>query len=350
MHKHRKNTALILLAAVILILFTGCGENAAAEAGTEIPAEADGSVSAGWAELPDEESLPEEFRYTFRPHVLSGGYAEIYGESFREEYFAFCDAVLSGSSSFPCSSRERFFRFLSVSNYCFPLAGAVVDRDRSTVAQGVCTLAYLYDEPELKEKISSFREKVTEVISAAVPYDEPDPVKAMELYTAVARKDTYDYETTLDDSLSLGSFRAVMEDTGICQEIAGEYIYYLLQVGIEAIPCSGLSADKSMAHDWALAELDGKWYHIDPTFAVNYPDALFFFGMDDVQRSYYGDLPADGFTYADSDLPDPSRYAAGDRRFEKYWLAESYTIDHARGKISVTIRETGEEMEYDLAG
>ena len=123
-----------------------------------------------------------------------------------------------------------------------------------------------------------------------------------------------------------------------------------MQVGIEAIPCSGLSADKSMAHDWALAELDGKWYHIDPTFAVNYPDALFFFGLDDVQRAYYGDLPADGFTYADSDLPDPSRYAAGDRQFEKYWLAESYTIDHARGKISVTIRETGEEMEYDIAG
>ena len=145
MHKHRKNTALILLAAVILILFTGCGGSAAAET--------DGSVSAGWAELPDEESLPEEFRYTFRPHVLSGGYAEIYGESFREEYFAFCDAVLSGSSSFPCSSGERFFRFLSVSNYCFPLAGAVVDRDRSTVAQGVCTLAYnmTFEKTRIKE-------------------------------------------------------------------------------------------------------------------------------------------------------------------------------------------------------
>ena len=350
MHKHGKKTALILLAAVILTLFTGCGGNAAAETETEIPADTDGSVSADGSGLPDEGTLPEGFRYTFRPHVLSEGYAEIYGESFREEYFAFCDAVLSGSSSFPCSSGERFFRFLSVSNYCFPLAEAVVDRDRSSVAQGVCTLAYLYEEPELKEKIAAFRKKVTEVISAAVPYDEPDPVKAMELYTAVARKDTYDYETTLDDSLSLGSFRAVMEDTGICQEIAGEYIYYLLQVGIEAIPCSGLSADKSMAHDWALVKLDGHWYHIDPTFAVNYPDALFFFGLDDVQRAYYGDLPADGFTYADSDLPDPPRYAADDRRFEKYWLAERYAIDHARGRISVTIRETGEEMEYDIAG
>ena len=101
MHKHGKKTALILLAAVILTLFTGCGGNAAAETETEIPADTDGSVSADGSGLPDEGTLPERFRYTFRPHVLSEGYAEIYGESFREEYFAFCDAVLSGSSSFP---------------------------------------------------------------------------------------------------------------------------------------------------------------------------------------------------------------------------------------------------------
>ena len=79
---------------------------------------------------------------------------------------------------------------------------------------------------------------MTDVITEAIPFDEPDCIKAMELYTAVAGKDTYDASATLDAFLSIRPYRAIMEDTGICQEIAGEYICYLLQGGINAIPSS----------------------------------------------------------------------------------------------------------------
>ena len=159
--------------------------------------------------------------------------------------------------------------------------------------------------------------------------------------TAVARKTVPDEEYTLEDSLSLSPYRAIIEDTGICQEIAGEYIYYLLQVGIDAIPCGGLSSDQSFAHEWALEKLDGKWYHVDPMFAAGYPDSLFFFGMTDRQREHYGDLPPEGYDYAYSDMLKREDFEASDKRFLDLWLAESYTIDQERQTIHMT--ETRED-------
>ena len=59
-----------------------------------------------------------------------------------------------------------------------------------------------------------------------------------------------------------------MNNIGICQEISGEYIYYLLQIGINATNCSALSRDKSCSHEWTVVELDNHHYHIDPTFSI----------------------------------------------------------------------------------
>ena len=288
----------------------------------------------------------EHFTYTFQPHVISKEYSVIYGEGINKEFFTFCDTILAGQNTFPCSTDERFHQLLSIARTCFPLAEAVIDKDNTHVKNGLCCLAYQSEGAELAEAITSFQSKVTDVITEAIPFDEPDCIKAMELYTAVARKDTYDASTTLDDFLSIKPYRAIMENTGICQEIAGEYIYYLLQVGINAIPCSSLNRDRSEAHEWALVELDGSWYHVDPTYAAQYPDSLFFFGMDDRQREYYGDLPPEWFTYAESDRLDRSQYNAYDRRFVDFWTAETYQLDHTSKTIHVKEINTGEEHDY----
>ena len=288
----------------------------------------------------------ETYQYTFQPHVISKEYSVICGEGINKEFFTFCDTILAGQNTFPCSTDERFHQLLSIARTCFPLAEAVIDKDNTHVKNGLCCLAYQSEGAELKESIASFQSKVTDVITEAIPFDEPDCIKAMELYTAVARKDTYDASTTLDDFLSVRPYRAIMENTGICQEIAGEYIYYLLQVGINAIPCSSLSRDQSEAHEWALVELDGSWYHADPTYAAQYPDSLFFFGMNDKQREYYGDLPPEWFTYAESDRLDRSQYNAYDRRFVDFWTAETYQLDHTSKTIHVKEINTGEEHDY----
>ena len=334
-----KSSIIIGVCFALVMSLTGCaGGNSLGN--TKAPG------SEQESKVKDADTALDHYSYTFQPHVISKEYSLIFGADIEAVFFSFCDTILSCGKTFPCSSDERFHQLLGIARTCFPLAEAVIDKDNIKVENGICYLAYLSEGAELTEAITSFQSKVTDVITEAIPFDEPDCIKAMELYTAVARKDTYDDSTTLDDFLSIKPYRAIMEDTGICQEIAGEYIYYLLQVGINAIPCSSLSRDQSEAHEWVLVDLDGYWYHVDPTLALQYPDSLCFFGMNDKQREYYGDLPPAQFTYAESDRPDRSRYIADDRRFADFWTAESYQIDHKNRTIHVKEINTGEEHEY----
>ena len=337
----KRNCTLILLFVWILLSVSGCKANSDINANNIHSGEHSAEIV-----YVEENTPPDVFVYTFNPNVISEEYKTIFGEEISEEFFSFCDAILKKEKTFSCRSREKFYHLFSISNSCFPLAQELINKEESTVNDGVCHLVYRYNDDKLDELILSFENKVTNVISSAVPYDEPDSIKAMELFTTVANKDTYDDSNTLEDSLKLRSYRPIMEDIGICQEIAAEYIYYLLQVGIDAFPCTSLNSDLSEAHEWAMVKLEGNYYHMDPTYAINYPNSLYFFGLDDIQREYYGDFPKEYYTYAESEAL--SERAAIDRTFEKVWLAEEYEIDHIGRKIVITEINTGKEYEYDF--
>ena len=332
--------------AVLILLFAvaGCSQ------GTGNISDEDASPNAASFSEPDDTANTKEnndgqktqpyelteYVYEFDPHVLSNEYAEVWGADFEQRFYGFCDAVLAGKDTFPCASREEYFRMLSAAASCFPLAPAVIDRNKAEVSDGTGYITYNTDKDRLAEKIAAFKKKVSDVISSAVPYDEDDFIIAMELYTAVTRKDNYD-EDNLDLSSALlwQPYRAITEDVGICQEIAGEYVYYLLQTGINALTCSGLSSDSSFAHTWVLVELDGKYYHMDPTFGIEYKDSLLFFGMDDVHREHFGGLPVENYSYGETELIKGGTHSAASDRFAQLWLAQKYSIEHSERRITI---------------
>lgn len=350
----RNSLCMVLCLSTLILLVSGCGRETAVEPIQSGPAPAASQAAISTPEAPVESPVsqqeqPPAFLYTFDPHVISREYLEVYGPEIEGEFYAFCDAVLAGEDTFPCPSAERCHRLLSIARTCLPIADTLVEQDAVFAENGVGHIVYKVAQSELLDQVRLFREKVTSVITDAIPYAEDDFIKALELLTAVARKDALDEENTLDDILKVTPYRAIMEDTGICQELAGEYIYYLLQVGIDAFPCSALNRDGSEAHEWAMAELDGEYYHMDPTYTASYPDSLFFFGMNDLQREYYGDYPPENFSYSDTDALDSAKYRAESRRFEPLWLAESYTIDHRAGKIILKAIASNEETEFQFA-
>ena len=283
-----------------------------------------------------------EYNYQFNPHVISEEYFLIYGKDIEEIFFSFCDALLDKEKEFKCESKEYFYQLLNISNSCFPIANEIIDKDKTYIENGICYLFYLYDDNELDLIINEFKERIIKIINESIKYDAPDYIKAIELYTTMVNKNKYDYDYTLDDALKIKSYRSIMENIGICQEFSGEYIYYLLQVGINAITCSALNNDKSEAHEWVLIKLEDEYYHIDPTYGINYPDSLFFFGLDDIQREYYGDFSSNSFTYANS---DKIKLEADDRKFVEYWLAKSYEIDYFEKKIIIVDNNTLEKHE-----
>ena len=285
----------------------------------------------------------EAERFTFNPHVIPKEYIQLYGEGTKSAFFALCDAVLAAEDTFPCPNEEIMHRVLGIARTCFPPAAYFTDTEHCYVSDGTAHIAYTVDRSGLVSETGRFCAKVTDTLNAAIPQKTEPYLMAMELLTFLARKNTYAEDTTLDDFLIISPYRAIMEDTGICQELAGEYTYYLLQAGIDAFPCSALNSDHSQAHEWTVAELDGSYYHFDPTLTLDHPDSLFFFGMNDLQRSYYGDFPEENYTFADSDT---FRITADSDRFLPLWLAESYTIDQDTGRITYQEIYSGLTKEY----
>ena len=75
-----------------------------------------------------------------------------------------------------------------------------------------------------------------------------------------------------------------MELSGICQSFASAYAYLCLQCGIDAVPTSGMTEDY-VCHEWALIELDGNYYYVDPTYENgNGGKGLQYFGITSDQR------------------------------------------------------------------
>ena len=321
---------IILILLINLLFLVGCQNNNASNINEEEINEID----------------IKEYEYIFNPHVISKEYLLIYGDDIKNYFFDFCDAILLKKDSFICDTKEKFYQLLMISNSCFPLALELINKDKTYIDNGICHLIYNYDYDELDNKINEFKMKVTNFINDSIKYECPDYIKAMELYTNISNKNKYDYSSTLDNILDLRSYRSIMNNIGICQEIASEYIYYLLQVGINGITCSSLNKDDSEAHEWVLINLDGKYYHIDPTYAINYPNSLFFFALDDIQREYYGDLPISKYSYANSDLLNHEQFKADDRKFEKFWLAKTYEIDYINKIIKIVDNNTEEIKEY----
>ncbi|NLW41783.1 MAG: hypothetical protein GXY89_01455 [Tissierellia bacterium] len=85
---------------------------------------------------------------------------------------------------------------------------------------------------------------------------------------------------------------------GVCNAFGGLFISLSKQVGIESIYIvSNAEADGS-SHGWNLVKIDGNWYHIDPTWAVEDGESreMFFLKGDSFVKQHrswnYGNYPA----------------------------------------------------------
>ena len=347
----------VCLALAMLLPLCGCAWrlDRAPESDGPVPASTREGELAAEVDRPetDDRSAASDrakpFAYAFDPHVISKAYIRVYGEEIEPLFYSFCDAVLAGRDSFPCPSAERLHRLLEIARVCLPVAAFCIRADDVSVKDGVGYLSYSMDRDELLRTVKAFQSKVTGVISGSIPCREEDFIMAAELLRTVAHKDIAAEEdlVSFDNALSVMPYRAIMEDKGICQEIAGEYIYYLLQIGIDATTCSALSSDQEYAHMWAIAELDGAYYHIDPMFTIEYPDSLAFFCLNDDMRSQYGDFPIENFTYAESDAFAAGDFAADSERFKPLWRAESYQIDRENRVLRLKLFDLYAQERYD---
>ena len=279
------------------------------------------------------------YPYSFNPYAYSSIYTLAYGPSVGEEIRGFCDAVLAGEDSFPCTGFDNWLHIDQIKNYLLPFSTYLTVYDpsiesgllyeESRLQDGRYPIFYQVPKEEFLSIVEQFKVRVAELIAQAdLREGDSDLEKALKLYTATSVRIAYDYSGVGPNTV----YRALMGDYGICQEIGPAYAYLLLQVGVDAGVCGGVAKDDSFAHEWTLIKLNGKWYHADATWQLSDPYSLRYFLNDDNDRSE-SNLNVPNFNIGElnelwhSDLP------MEDDSFAELWNARWYTINHKAGYI-----------------
>lgn len=307
-------------------------------------------LSCAFAEGDQAADTKQPGHYRFQPKVCSVYMEEVFGKTMVQAWFDLVDAVMAGKDTFPCPDAHTYDWVMGqFRDKCFPPLTELIDyaynRDRP-VKNGVGSFVYTVPREEAARRIADFASLVEGILNEALQDDYSDFEKALALYEYFAAHYTYDYEAlAVIDScpLWLSSYRVLTGGTGICQEVSVAYAYLLMQAGVEATTMFGQRAYDHERHQWAYVRINGRDYHIDPTYVLNDP-TLRYFMMDDAQREAADEYMREYYTITSNysqDHPHPE-YAAFDRTYSPLWDGQLVKLDHASKTLYYKVYVGGE--------
>lgn len=273
------------------------------------------------AEPTDVPSEPKG-HYAFRPKVCSVYMEEVFGETMCDTWYHLVDAVMAGEDTFACPDQHTYDWVMGqFPRLCFPVLTELIDRawDREhSVVDGVASFTWLVPPEEAAVRIGEFAQQIEGILNDTLEDDYSDFEKALALYKYFSRTYVYDWETFEKKSEAgvdyTTTYRLFKTGMGICSEIAPAYSYLLMQAGVEATVMMGGD------HEWSYVRINGRDYHIDPTYVLTDVDSLSYFMMTDQQRETTGygkDVYVITSNYS-KDNPHPD-YTADDDTYSPLW-------------------------------
>ena len=303
-----------------------------------------------------EEPTAEPERFVFRPKVCSVYLEEIFGETMCETWFNLVDAVMAGENTFACPDKHTYDWVMGqFPNKCFPVFVELIDfaYDRNDpVKDGVGSFTWLVSPEEAAARIAEFAEQIEGILNEVLEPDWSDVEKALALYVYFSRTYEYDWDTYHVDMENQVDYTTTLRlfetGTGICREIAPAYSYLLMQAGVDAATVKG------SLHEWSYVRINGRNYHIDPTYVLSEMDKLIYFMMTDDQRDATG-CSKDNFIYVSNyaqDHPHPD-YKADDDFFAPVWDYRFEKLFPDENRIRCWRYAEGdaqEHFEFDYSG
>lgn len=329
--------AAMCLLALLLAPGTGLGdmERTTADA---IVAPGPGSGEGGALSETAIVSDAPQSHYVFQPKVCSVYMEEVFGKDMCDAWYNLVDAVMAGEDTFACKDQHTYDWMMGqFPEHCLPIMKELIDLawDREhSVINGVASFTYLVPPEEAKARIEGFGQQIEDMLNEIFEDDWSDFEKALALYIYFSDHYVYDYETYMkmyEEYVDYTScYRFFQTGIGICHEISSAYSYLLLQAGVQATTMSGNRAYDEAGHQWSFVRINGKNYHIDPTYALGTGGDLCYFMMTDAQREAE-DCYAPATFYAVShysrENPHPD-YTADDETFRPLWDLSYEAFNH----------------------
>lgn len=281
--------------------------------------------------------------FEFKPVVISTIFRDIMGEDMYEAYCNYVKAIQNGEDSFEVKS-EKAYDWM-IGQFPAQLNPVYFEYTESNYGgafkNGRATFQYKIPKEELAAKEKDFEKLVTDILNENLRDDYSDFEKALALYLYFSNTYTYDYdsyEKMKDDPfMHFSAYRFLTNKTGICSECSTAYSYLLLQSGVDATIAGGNNYSGE-GHGWSYVTINGKYYHIDPTYAMGKPNCLSYFMMTDEQREN-----EDGYKKAKTTIAchykddhNGDKYDANDSFFAPLWGGTLTSWDHKKKIICYT--------------
>ena len=297
-----------------------------------------------------------EGRFVFRPKVCSVYLEELFGRTMCEAWYRLVDAVMAGEDTFACPDQHTYDWVMGqFPERCFPVLTELIDLawDREhSVVDGVAGFTWLVPREEASERIAEFAAQIEGILNDALEENYSDFEKALALYNYFPQHYWYDFDTfeRMDHEYvdEISTIRFFNTGSGVCQEISAAYSYLLMQAGVDATIMMG------EGHQWSFVRINGKNYHIDPTFVLSDSGFLAWFMMTDEQRAATG-YSKDRYIIASNyaqDHPHPD-CTADDDTFRPLWDKVLGSFSHEDHMIYCPVEnENGGRscFEFDYAG
>ncbi len=293
--------------------------------------------------------------YVFQPKICSVYMEEVFGRDMCEAWYDLVDAVMAGEDTFACKDQYTYDWMMGqFSEHCLPILRELIDYawDREhSVIDGVASFTYLVPPEEARMRIMEFGQQIEDMLNEIFEDDWSDFEKALALYVYFSEHYAYDYETAnkMNDVYVdyTNCYRFFQTGIGICHEISAAYSYLLMQAGVEATTMSGNRAYDKAGHQWSFVRINGKNYHIDPTYALGTGGDLSYFLMTDEQREAMDSYDPSTFyavSHYSRDNPHPD-YTADDDTFRPLWDLTFESFVHETHTV-VGQKEVGDYGEW----
>ena len=285
--------------------------------------------------------------FRFNPKAVSAFTYEVYPEKLIDAWFNLVDAVYAGEDTFECEDEETYnWMIHQLPGDYFPVFTEIIEPVYGEpVKDGTASFNYKVSKEKAAELISDFEELVVDLLNKTMKPSYSDFENAISLYNYFSVNYTYDYDTEnkmYEEYVDYTScYRFMTSGNGICSEVSSAYTYLLMQAGIDATIVLGPN------HQWSYIRLNGKNYHIDPTYALSRNGSLEYFLMTDEKRAESGferkDCRITGNYAAEFGCPE---YMADDDTFAPLWNGSYAGFDHDTHTLYY---ETEGEQEFYTA-
>lgn len=272
-------------------------------------------------------------------YVLNTDVEKCASDHVKETYNKFIDAIYSCEKNVYLSDSYDDNLYALVIAKSNPAYFVVKDTSFSSDKKSV-TIKYKYKPKKQKEILDYIDNEYLSILNSIIKEDYNDLDKILAVYHYFSNRIEYDYDwleglNMSDDKYlypDIAVYQALKNNKGVCHSYAYLCHYAFQQLGIKSFCVTGDMKNSDDGHMWLLVEIDGKYYHIDPTWDRNDDGtvSLRYFGLTDKERGK--DIDFNFNTEIDENF---GKIHCKDNKFKILRDVDHFDFDK-NGKIKVT--------------